>query len=106
MDKSKLRKDFEDWSGGFPPESKEQISVYVENALDVDTNPDQARSWLLTQIGGWSREIVVTVRLQVKAFSHAADRELLEAVARQAVATAIRSSNQPIPEEYVGHVEI
>ncbi len=106
MDKSKLRKDFEDWSGGLPPEGKDQITVYLENALPAEINPDQARNWLLTQTGGWTREVVLTVRLQVKAFSHAANRELLEAVARQAVATAIRSSNQPIPEEYVGYVEI
>ena len=33
---AKLRNDFEDWSGGFPPESDEQIFIYVDYAMATD----------------------------------------------------------------------
>ncbi len=36
MNHDKLREDFLDWSGGFPPESEQQIDVYVEHRSPVD----------------------------------------------------------------------
>jgi hypothetical protein len=36
-----VREDFLVWSGGFPPESDEQIWVYVEAARPADTDPEQ-----------------------------------------------------------------
>lgn len=42
-----LRSSFLAWSGGFPPESAEQVTVYVDYARDVDIDPDEARDALL-----------------------------------------------------------
>lgn len=48
--KAKLRSDFEDWSGGFPPESDQQIYVYVTHALSSDFDEQFAlkvlRKWM------------------------------------------------------------
>ena len=31
-----LKEDFRNWSGGFSPESREQISVYIDYAMPCD----------------------------------------------------------------------
>ncbi len=33
-----IRNDFSVWSGGFPPESEQQVWVYVETARAADTD--------------------------------------------------------------------
>ncbi len=42
--------DFQSWSGGFPPESEEQIFVCVETARPIDTDsedvPALLRRWM------------------------------------------------------------
>jgi hypothetical protein len=43
-----IKRDFEEWSGGFPPESPEQIQVYVDAARPGDTDEDAVRSILRT----------------------------------------------------------
>lgn len=51
----RVRQDFEAWSGGFPPESPEQVAIYVTYALSKDLLAEAVRDWLLTQIGEWTR---------------------------------------------------
>jgi hypothetical protein len=41
-----LRSDFEGWSGGFPPESDYQITVYVDYALGIEIDTEVARQIL------------------------------------------------------------
>ncbi len=54
-----LKKDFAEWSGGFPPDSLEQITVYIDYTLPVGTNPDEARQSL---IGWMDQEAMVPPR--------------------------------------------
>lgn len=35
---TELRKDFQEWSGGFAPESPEQIEIYIQSAMSI---PDE-----------------------------------------------------------------
>jgi hypothetical protein len=42
-----LKADFLIWSGGFPPDSPEQVTVYMDYAISVDVDPDFARQTLL-----------------------------------------------------------
>lgn len=42
-----IRKDFENWSGGFPPESEHQISVYIEHARPINSDPETVRQTLV-----------------------------------------------------------
>ena len=42
-----IRQDFLVWSGGFPPESAQQIWVYVEAARPSDTNSETVTQLLL-----------------------------------------------------------
>jgi hypothetical protein len=53
-EKQRVREDFEAWSGGFPPESADQIEVYVLYAVLSDLDEEAVRRWLRTQIGEWS----------------------------------------------------
>lgn len=43
----RIKEDFGSWSGGFPPESPDQITVYVDYALDLGIDPNDARRMLL-----------------------------------------------------------
>jgi len=45
-DEKWIKADFEEWSGGFPPESDDQITVYVENTLPADVDESAARQFL------------------------------------------------------------
>lgn len=45
-----IKADFAEWTGGFPPESEQQISVYLENSLPTEFDFDEAREVLL----GWT----------------------------------------------------
>lgn len=36
-----LKEDFMRWSGGFPPDSTQQIFTYVELAASIDLDPNQ-----------------------------------------------------------------
>jgi hypothetical protein len=47
-----IKPDFEEWSGGFPPESPDQIQVYIDAARPSDTDAEEVRA-LLTQ---WMNE--------------------------------------------------
>jgi hypothetical protein len=49
----KLREDFREWSGGFPPESDHQITVYIDYASDITVAPEEARKMLR----GWMAEV-------------------------------------------------
>jgi hypothetical protein len=40
------KKDFRNWSGGFPPESEEQITVYLDYAAAADADPEDLRGIL------------------------------------------------------------
>jgi hypothetical protein len=42
-----IKADFMEWSGGFPPESPEQITVYIDYAIAIDADPDAERDLLL-----------------------------------------------------------
>jgi hypothetical protein len=42
-----IREDFLTWSGGFPPESDQQIWVYVEAARPSDTPAEEVTRLLL-----------------------------------------------------------
>ena len=49
MDKQKdntTRQHFTAWSGGFPPESDDQISVYIETATPAEGNDEELRELL------------------------------------------------------------
>jgi hypothetical protein len=54
------RADFETWSGGFPPESDEQIFLYIEMARPIETvEVDVAeilRTWMREEESTASRE--------------------------------------------------
>jgi hypothetical protein len=53
-DQSKqLRADFASWSGGFEPESEQQIDEYIEGSLGVDLDADEARMDLML----WMQEL-------------------------------------------------
>ncbi len=43
---TKLRDDFEEWSGGFPPESDRQIFVFVEYAMSTEFGDQFVRDYL------------------------------------------------------------
>jgi hypothetical protein len=47
-----IRQDFLVWSGGFPPESDQQIWVYVEAARPVETDHEEVATFLMA----WMRE--------------------------------------------------
>lgn len=47
-----LKSHFQEWSGGFPPESPDQVTVYVDYARDSDLDPDETREVLL----GWMEQ--------------------------------------------------
>lgn len=42
----RLKKDFREWSGGFPPESDEKITVYLDYALPDGIDKEEAREVL------------------------------------------------------------
>lgn len=42
-----LKQDFADWSGGFPPDSTEQITVYIDYSLSAQIDPEEARQVLV-----------------------------------------------------------
>jgi hypothetical protein len=46
MDKQALAKDFMEWSGGFPPESDHQITVYLDYALPAGFDRQEANEFL------------------------------------------------------------
>ncbi len=41
-----IKRDFCVWSGGFPPESDWQISVYIETAKSIDLPDEELRHFL------------------------------------------------------------
>jgi hypothetical protein len=41
-----VKADFLSWSGGFPPESDYQITVYIDYVGPVGTDPDEVREFL------------------------------------------------------------
>ncbi len=42
-----IRNDFSDWSGGFPPDSEQQVFIYMEYAYDGDADDaDDVRTML------------------------------------------------------------
>ena len=43
---SELKAAFLDWSGGFPPESPDQITVYIDYGMSVEMDPVLARQAL------------------------------------------------------------
>jgi len=45
--RQELIEDFLQWSGGFPPESEHQITVYIDYALKPEFNPTEAREALV-----------------------------------------------------------
>jgi hypothetical protein len=47
-----IKRDFMDWSGGFPPESDHEISVYIEAAKPTDSS--DAELWALLRM--WMNE--------------------------------------------------
>lgn len=48
-----LKRDFAEWSGGFPPDSMDQIEVYMDYILPVYTDPIAAREAL---VDWWRQE--------------------------------------------------
>ncbi|MEN6458046.1 MAG: hypothetical protein ABFC63_03885 [Thermoguttaceae bacterium] len=49
-----IEQSFLDWSGGFPPDSEQQIFIYMEyvygaDAVDADETRDVLRDWLLAE---------------------------------------------------------
>jgi hypothetical protein len=48
-----LKEDFLEWSGGFPPESNDQITVYVDYARTLDLLEEDTREvlrqWMLSE---------------------------------------------------------
>jgi hypothetical protein len=42
-EEQRLREDFEEWSGGFPPESQSQIEEYAKTSLAVNFAEDYAK---------------------------------------------------------------
>lgn len=45
-DEQALRKHFQSWSGGFPPDSEHEITVYVDYARLSRFDPDETREAL------------------------------------------------------------
>jgi hypothetical protein len=45
----KLKEDFLTWSGGWPPESEDQITVYVDYAMNTSLNESEVR-WALREL--------------------------------------------------------
>lgn len=43
-----LKTDFKKWSGGFPPESDYQITVYIDYAAPNDTDAEEVRGLMRT----------------------------------------------------------
>jgi hypothetical protein len=43
---AELKKDFQEWSGGFPPESPEQVTIYVDYASHADSDQEFVRRTL------------------------------------------------------------
>jgi len=43
-----IEQDFLEWSGGFPPDSEEQIFVYVETSSPIDTDSQEVSELLRT----------------------------------------------------------
>lgn len=41
-----IKEDFSTWSGGFPPESDAQITVYIDYASSKDWDDDKVRELL------------------------------------------------------------
>jgi hypothetical protein len=41
-----LQEDFIQWSGGYPPESDEQITVYIDYAQPADLDSEKVRQFL------------------------------------------------------------
>jgi hypothetical protein len=41
-----IRADFEEWSGGFAPESDHQITVYIDYAAPFDMDDEEVRRLL------------------------------------------------------------
>lgn len=42
-----LEEDFETWSGGFPPESEDQVTVYVDYRNPFRGRADEVRKYLM-----------------------------------------------------------
>lgn len=41
-----LRADFLEWTGGFEPETDEQIATYIDGSMAADVDPSEAREAL------------------------------------------------------------
>jgi hypothetical protein len=52
--RQEICQDYEEWSGGNPPDSEFEINSYVEYVLSADQDADAVRAWLLTQLGEWT----------------------------------------------------
>lgn len=63
--RQELIEDFLQWSGGFPPESEHQITVYIDYALQADFHPNQARDALFHWMQ--DEEVVVANKVSSKA---------------------------------------
>ena len=50
--RQRIQRDFEEWSGGFPPESEWQITVYLDYALNVEIDREVA----LSVLQSWASE--------------------------------------------------
>lgn len=48
MTAEEIKADFLEWSGGFEPDTPEQITVYVDYARHTDTDADYVRRVLTT----------------------------------------------------------
>ena len=49
-----IKRDFWIWSGGFPPDSDDQIYVYIDAAAPVDAGAPDAELWDLLR--SWMNE--------------------------------------------------
>lgn len=49
---TEIKAHFERWSGGFPPDSDDQITVYIDYAREDDADAEDVRDILKT----WMRE--------------------------------------------------
>ena len=54
VERDTIRKDYEQWTGGFAPEDADQIQDYVSLTLPEGFDDGDVLDWLLTQIGGWT----------------------------------------------------
>ncbi len=41
-----FKEDFQAWSGGFPPDSEQQIFIYMEYAYGTEADADEVREML------------------------------------------------------------